>query len=135
MTLVDTNVLLDLVTDHPEWSDWSLARLEEAALAGPILINGVIYAETSIRYSRIEDLDAMLAEARIELAPVPRSALFLAGKAFQHYRIAGGTRTGVLPDFFIGAHASIEGWPLLTRDTSRYRSYFPKLRLISPESR
>lgn len=135
MTLVDTNVLLDLVTDHPEWSDWSLARLEEAALAGPILINGVIYAETSIRYSRIEDLDAMLAEARIELAPVPRSALFLAGKVFQHYRIAGGTRTGVLPDFFIGAHASIEGWPLLTRDTSRYRSYFPKLRLISPESR
>lgn len=135
MTLVDTNVLLDLVTDHPEWSDWSLARLEEAALAGPILINGVIYAETSIRYSRIEDLDAMLAEARIELAPVPRSALFLASKAFQHYRIAGGTRTGVLPDFFIGAHASIEGWPLLTRDTSRYRSYFPKLRLISPESR
>jgi predicted nucleic acid-binding protein len=135
VTLVDTNVLLDLVTDHPEWSDWSLARLEEAALAGPILINGVIYAETSIRYSRIEDLDAMLAEARIELAPVPRSALFLAGKAFQRYRIAGGTRTGLLPDFFVGAHASIEGWPLLTRDTGRYRTYFPKLRLISPESR
>lgn len=135
MTLVDTNVLLDLVTDHPEWSDWSLARLEEAALAGPILINGVIYAETSIRYSRIEDLDAMLAEARIELAPVPRSALFLAGKAFQRYRIAGGARTGLLPDFFVGAHASIEGWPLLTRDTGRYRTYFPKLRLISPESR
>ena len=135
MTLVDTNVLLDLVTDHPQWSDWSLARLEDAALAGPVLINDIVYAETSIRYNRIEDLDSMLAEARIELAPMPRSALFLAGKAFQRYRMAGGARTGVLPDFFMGAHASIEGWPLLTRDTGRYRSYFPKLRLISPESR
>ena len=135
MTLVDTNVLLDLVTDHPQWSDWSLARLEDAALAGPVLINDIVYAETSIRYNRIEDLDSMLAEARIELAPMPRSALFLAGKAFQRYRMAGGARTGVLPDFFIGAHASIESWPLLTRDTGRYRSYFPKLRLISPESR
>lgn len=132
VTLVDTNVLLDLVTDHPEWSDWSLARLEEAALAGPILINDVIYAETSIRYSRIEDLDAMLAEARIELAAVPRTALFLAGKAFQHYRRAGGIRTGVSPDFFIGAHAAVEGWPLLTRDIGRYRSYFPSLKLIGP---
>lgn len=135
MTLVDTNVLLDLVTDHPQWSDWSLARLEDAALAGPVLINDIVYAETSIRYNRIEDLDSMLAEARIELAPMPRSALFLAGKAFQRYRMAGGARTGVLPDFFIGAHAGIEGWPLLTRDPGRYRSYFPKLRLISPESR
>ena len=135
MTLVDTSVLLDLVTDHPQWSDWSLARLEDAALAGPVLINDIVYAETSIRYNRIEDLDSMLAEARIELAPMPRSALFLAGKAFQRYRMAGGARTGVLPDFFMGAHASIEGWPLLTRDTGRYRSYFPKLRLISPESR
>jgi predicted nucleic acid-binding protein len=135
VTLVDTNVLLDLVTDHPQWSDWSLARLEDAALAGPVLINDIVYAETSIRYNRIEDLDSMLAEARIELAPMPRSALFLAGKAFQRYRMAGGARTGVLPDFFIGAHAGIEGWPLLTRDPGRYRSYFPKLRLISPESR
>jgi predicted nucleic acid-binding protein len=130
--LVDTNVLLDLVTDDPDWSAWSLARLEEAALAGPILINDIVYAETSIRYNRIEDLDAMLARAMIEIAATPRSALFLAGKAFRRYRAAGGTRTGVLPDFFIGAHAAVQGWPLLTRDAGRYRRYFPKLGLIAP---
>jgi predicted nucleic acid-binding protein len=132
MILVDTNVLLDLVTDDPMWADWSLARLEEAALNGPVLINDVVYAETSIRYERIEDLDAMLADAMIDLAPTPRPALFLAGKVFQQYRAAGGVQTGVLPDFFIGAHASVEGWPLLTRDASRYRTYFPKLTLIAP---
>ena len=132
MTLVDTNVLLDLVTDDPEWSDWSLARLEEAALAGPLLINDVVYAETSIRYDRIEDLDAMLDEARIAIAPTPRAALFLAGKAFRRYRAAGGVRTGVLPDFFIGAHAAVAGVKLLTRDSSRYRRYFPRVTLIAP---
>jgi len=130
--LVDTNVLLDLVTDDPEWSAWSLARLEEAALAGPILINDIVYAETSMRYRRIEDLDAMLAQAMIEIAAAPRSALFLAGKTFQRYRAAGGTRPGVLPDFFIGAHAAVEGWPLLTRDAARHRRYFPKVALIAP---
>jgi predicted nucleic acid-binding protein len=132
VTLVDSNVLLDLVTDDPEWSEWSVARLEEAALAGPLLINDIVYAETSIRYDRIEDFDALLSETMIEVAPTPRPALFLAGKAFQRYRRAGGTRTGVLPDFFIGAHAAIQGWPLLTRDIGRYRTYFPRLRLISP---
>jgi predicted nucleic acid-binding protein len=132
MVLVDTNVLLDLVTDDPKWSDWSLARLEEAALVGPVLIDDVVYAETSIRYERIEDLDAMLADAMIDLAPTPRPALFLAGKVFQQYRAAGGARTGVLPGFFIGAHASVEGWSLLTRDADRYRTYFPKLALIAP---
>ena len=134
MTLVDTNVLLDLVTDDLHWSEWSLAHLEEAALAGPLLINDIVYAETSIRYTRIEDLDAMLVEAAIEIATMPRSALFLAGKAFQKYRKGGGTRTGVLPDFFIGAHAAVEGWPLLTRDAGRYRSYFPKIKLIAPSA-
>jgi predicted nucleic acid-binding protein len=132
VVLVDTNVLLDLVTDDPDWSAWSLARLEEAALAGPVLINDVVYAETSIRYDRIEDLDAMLAEAMIEIAATPRAALFLAGKAFRRYRVAGGARTGVLPDFFIGAHAAVEGWSLLTRDAGRYRRYFPKVSLIAP---
>lgn len=132
MTLVDTNVLLDLVTDDADWARWSLARLEEAALAGPIFINDVVYAETSIRYDRIEDLDAMLSEAMIEIAPTPRAALFLAGKAYRQYRAAGGTRVGVLPDFFIGAHAAIVGWPLLTRDARRYRGYFPKVVLIAP---
>jgi len=132
LILVDTNVLLDLVTDDPDWAEWSLARLEEAAMAGPIFINDVVYAEMSIRYDRIEDLDAMLALSGIEMTPTPRPALFLAGKAFRQYRMAGGTRTGVPPDFFIGAHAAIERWPLLTRDTSRYRSYFPTVSLIGP---
>jgi predicted nucleic acid-binding protein len=132
VTLVDSNVLLDLVTDDPNWSEWSLAQLEQAALAGPIFINDVVYAETSIRYDRMEALDMMLAETMIEIASMPRSALFLAGKAFRRYRAAGGTRTGVLPDFFIGAHAAVEGWPLLTRDAGRYRSYFPRLTLIAP---
>ncbi len=132
MILVDTNVLLDLVTNDPQWSEWSLARLEEAALRGPILINDVVYAETSIRYDRIEDLDSMLTETTIEIAPMPRAALFLAGKVFQQYRTSGGVRTGVLPDFFIGAHAAIEGWQLLTRDARRYRTYFPKLMLTAP---
>lgn len=132
MTLVDTNVLLDLVTNDRDWADWSLARLEDAALEGPLLINDIVYAETSIRFDRIEDLDATLAAARIKLAPAPRPVLFLAGKTFRRYRAAGGTRTGVLPDFFIGAHAAIEGWPLLTRDTNRYRTYFPQVTLIAP---
>ncbi len=132
MILVDTNILLDLVTDDANWAEWSLARLEEAALTGPILIDDVVYAETSIRYDRIEDLDAMLGDAMIEIAPIPRPALFLAGKVFQQYRSAGGARTGVLPDFFIGAHAAIEGWPLLTREARRYRTYFPKITLIAP---
>ena len=132
MTLVDSNVLLDLVTDDPNWSEWSLAHLEQAALVGPVFINDSVYAETSIRYDRMEDLDAMLAETMIQIAPTPRSALFLAGKSFRRYRAAGGKRTGVPPDFFVGAHAAVEGWPLLTRDAGRYRSYFPRLTLIAP---
>jgi predicted nucleic acid-binding protein len=132
VVLVDTNILLDLVTNDADWAAWSLARLEEASLAGPILINDIVYAETSIRYDRIEDLDTMLHDAMIEMAPIPRPALFLAGKAFQQYRAAGGARTGVLPDFFIGAHAAVEGWPLLTRDARRYRTYFPRVTLIAP---
>lgn len=133
MTLVDTNVLLDLVTDDPNWAEWSVAKLEEAALKGPLCVNDVVYAELSIRYERIEDLDAMLADTAIEIAPPPRAALFLAGKVFIQYRKSGGSRTGVLPDFFIGAHAAASGFPLLTRDGRRYRSYFPMLELIAPD--
>ena len=133
MTLVDTNVLLDLVTNDPDWSGWSIAQLEEAALKGPLCINDVVYAELSVRYDRIEDLDAMLEESAIEIAPPPRAALFLAGKVFTKYRKSGGSRTGVLPDFFIGAHAAVGGVPLLTRDGRRYRTYFPTLELIAPE--
>ena len=126
--------MLDLVTNDPQWSEWSLARLEEAVLNGRVLINDVVYAEISIRYERMEDVDAMLDEAMIDdVIPTPRPALFLAAKVFQRYRAAGGTRTGVLPDFFVGAHAAVEGWPLVTRDARRYRTYFPKLALIAPD--
>jgi predicted nucleic acid-binding protein len=132
VTLVDTNVLLDLITNDPAWADWSEAQLEQAALAGPVFANDVVYAELSARFARIEDLDRMLEEAVVEVARTPRPALFLAGKAFRQYRAAGGPRTGVLSDFFIGAHAAVEGWSLLTRDARHYRGYFPSVRLILP---
>ncbi|CDZ58562.1 type II toxin-antitoxin system VapC family toxin [Neorhizobium galegae] len=134
MTLVDTNVLLDLVTNDPIWADWSVAHLEAASLAGPLLINDVIYAELAVRYGRIEELDAFIEEAGLELTSLPRAALFLAGKIFGQYRGAGGSRTGVLPDFFIGAHAAVWKLPLLTRDIGRYRTYFPTVELITPDS-
>lgn len=130
MTLVDTNVLLDLVTDDAVWADWSVARLEAASLAGPLLINDVIYAELAVRYDRIEDLDGILRDAAIEVVPMPRAALFLAGKVFVRYRRAGGPRTGVLPDFFIGAHAAVVRIPLLNK--GRYMTYFPTIALIAP---
>jgi predicted nucleic acid-binding protein len=134
VTLVDTNVLLDLVTDDPKWADWSVAQLEAASLDGPLLINDVVYAELAVRYNRIEDLDVFLDKAGLEIIPMPRAALFLAGKVFTQYRKLGGSRTGVLPDFFIGAHAAVGQLPLLTRDVGRYRTYFPSLRLITPNS-
>lgn len=132
MTLVDTNVLLDLVTDDPRWAVWSIEQLEAAALRGPLLINDVVYAELSIRYARIEELERFVNAAGLQVAAAPRSALFLAGKAYMRYRAAGGTRSGVLPDFFIGAQAAVARLPLLTRDVSRYRTYFPSLTLIAP---
>jgi predicted nucleic acid-binding protein len=132
VTLVDTNVLLDVFTKDPKWLGWSLARLEEAAFRGPLLINDVIYAETSTRYPTIEGFETVLASAGVRVAPTPRMALFLAGKAFTQYRSAGGIRTGVLADFFIGAHAAVERCPLLTRDARRYQNYFPTVALIAP---
>jgi predicted nucleic acid-binding protein len=134
VTLVDTNVLLDVFTKDPKWLAWSVARLEEASFRGPLLINDVIYAETSTRYPTIEDFESALAGAGVTVVPTPRMALFLAGKAFMQYRGAGGIRTGVLADFFIGAHAAVEALPLLTRDARRYRSYFPTASLITPEN-
>ena len=107
-------------------------QLEEASIKGPLLINDVIYAETSSRYSRIEDFETALLAAGVTVVPTPRVALFLAGKAFLQYRSAGGLRTGVLADFFIGAHAAVQRLPLLTRDARRYRSYFPTAELIAP---
>jgi predicted nucleic acid-binding protein len=133
VTLLDSNVLLDVFTKTPIWWEWSLMQLEEAALHGPLLINDVIFAETSVRFDSLDTFDAALAPMGVTIAPMPRKALFLAGKAFARYRATGGTRTGVLPDFFIGAHAEIEGLPLLTRHADRYRHYFPTVTLIAPE--
>jgi predicted nucleic acid-binding protein len=132
MTLVDSNVLLDIVTDGQAWADWSQDQLERAALDGSLIINDVIYAEVSARYRTIEAVDAMLQNLNIELAPIPRAALFLAGKAYLQCSAGGGLRTGVLADFFIGAHAVVEQLPLLTRDARRYQSYFPTITLITP---
>jgi predicted nucleic acid-binding protein len=134
MTLVDTNVLLDIATDDPRWANWSLQQLDAASIRGPVVINTVVYAEFSVGYARIEELDAVLADAGIALLDIPRAALFLAGKVFQRYRAQGGTRTGVLPDFFIGAHAAVAELALLTRDPQRYRAYFPTVRLMTPNS-
>ena len=132
MTLIDSNILIDIFGKDPEWWQWSLSQMEEAKLNGPLLINEVIYAEASIRYSTIERFDAALLKVGVTVAPIPREALFLAGKTFIKYRGAGGRRAGVLPDFFIGAHAAVRRLPLLTRDVRRYRSYFPKVALIAP---
>ncbi|HTQ77055.1 MAG TPA: type II toxin-antitoxin system VapC family toxin [Burkholderiales bacterium] len=133
MVLIDTNVLLDVVTNHPQWADWSQRQLEAAALKDQLSINAVVYAELSIGFRRIEEVEAVLRKTRLVIEEIPREALFLAGKAFQRYKARGGTRTGVLPDFFIGAHAAVLSIPLLTRDARRYRDYFPKLELLAPE--
>ena len=132
MILVDSCVIIDVLENDPAWADWSQRQLESAALKRSLLINGVIYAEISVGFSRVEQVDAMLRQAQIGMAEMPRAALFLAGKAFQRYKARGGTRTSTLPDFFIGAHAAVLGIPLLTRDTTRYKGYFPTLELIAP---
>ena len=132
MTLVDTNVLLDLVTNDPDFAEWSVSQLESVSLVGPMVINDVIYAELSIRYDTKERLDAFVEGTSLRIEPIPKPALFLAGKVFQAYRRSGGTKTGVLPDFFIGAHAAVLERPLLTRDVGRYRTYYPTLELITP---
>jgi hypothetical protein len=131
--LVDSNVLLDVLTNDPTWEAWSGDRLAECADRGALVINPIIYAEVSVRFDRIEDLEAALADASIERRHVPYEAAFLAGKCFLRYRSRGGRKTTALPDFFIGAHAAVEGWTLLTRDAARFRTYFPRLAVIAPE--
>jgi predicted nucleic acid-binding protein len=132
LILVDTNVLLDIATNDPVWANWSMENLDAAASLGPVVVNAVIYSEFSVGYERIEEVERLLTDVDIGWSDVPREALFLAGKAFQTYRRQGGVRTGVLPDFFIGAHAAVSGMTLLTRDATRYRTYFPTVQLISP---
>ena len=131
-TLVDSNVLLDLLTADEHWLEWSSGALARAADDGPLFINPVIYAEVSILFSRIEDLDDALPPSDYGRLPVPWDAAFLAGKAFLNYRRSAGTKSSVLPDFFIGAHAAVAELALLTRDVSRYQTYFPSVRVTSP---
>jgi len=130
--LVDTNVLLDVFEDDAEWSDWSQVRLDSVSVTDTLAINSVIYSELSLGFARIEELEAVVKEASLTIEDIPREALFLAGKAFLRYRRSRGTKRSVLPDFYIGAHAAVMQWPLLTRDVARYRSYFPTVSLIAP---
>ncbi len=130
--LVDANVLLDVLTDDPKWYAWSAAQLDACAASTELCINPIIYAEVSVGFKRIEDLDDVLSDDAFTRVDLPWEAGFLAGKAYQHYRRAKGSRTSPLPDFYIGAHAAIESMPLLTRDPKRYRTYFPTLDLICP---
>lgn len=131
--LVDSNVVLDVMTEDERWFEWSSAALERCAEENVICVNPVIYAEVSIRFERIEELEAALPTDLFERLPVPYEAAFLAGKCFLDYRRRGGRRTSTLPDFFIGAHAAVGGMQLITRDVGRYRTYFPTLRIISPQ--
>lgn len=131
-TLVDSDVLLDVLTDDPHWSSWSQARLAEAIDRGRVIVNPLVYAEVSTGFDRIEDLEAALPAAVLQREDLPFSAGFLAGKAFLAYRRRGGARTSPLPDFYIGAHAAVRGHRLLTRDASRYRTYFPRVEVVAP---
>jgi predicted nucleic acid-binding protein len=132
VVLVDTNVLLDVLQNDPQWAEWSQEQLESVSLTDALVINAVIYSELSISFERIEELEAVLAEASLSVESIPREALFLAGKAFFAYGRRRGAKRSVLPDFYIGAHAAVQGFAILTRDVTRYRSYFPSVRLISP---
>lgn len=132
IVLVDSNVLLDIFTEDAQWYAWSAEALEAQAEEARLAINPIVYAEVSIRFSCIEDLEEALPSGVFERAALPWEAAFLAGKCFVRYRRKGGVRQSPLPDFYIGAHAAVRNWTLLTRDAARYRGYFPTLRVIGP---
>ena len=131
--LVDSNVLLDVVTQDPRWGAWSAETLARVADEEILVINALVYAEVSVGFETVEALEAALPGDLYRREGLPYEAAFLAGKVFRQYRQAGGARRSPLPDFYIGAHAAVSGYELLTRDASRYRSYFPRLRLIAPD--
>jgi hypothetical protein len=130
--LVDSNVLLDIVAEDEDWLDWSAAALADAATRYRLVINPIVYAEVAAGFERVEDVEGVLPHAYYDREPLPWEAAFLAGQCFVKYRRRGGARRSPLPDFYIGSHALVAGMTLLTRDAKRYRSYFPKLRLICP---
>lgn len=131
-TLVDSNVLLDILTDDAAWADWSAEALVRALDEGRVVVNPIVYAEVSVGFEPIEELDEVLPHASFVREPLPYPAGFVAGKAFLAYRRGGGTKTAPLPDFYIGAHAAVASYRLLTRDARRYRTYFPRLDLLTP---
>lgn len=132
MLLVDTNVIVDVLENDPQWAEWSLAQLRSQSKIQKLAINPVIYAELSLAFATVEALNNTVAAMELVLEELPRAALFLAGKAFVRYRREGGTKSNVLADFFIGAHAAVTNYPVLTRDARRYRTYFPTVKIIAP---
>jgi hypothetical protein len=132
MILVDSNVIIDLLTEDCEWYEWSAMNLQSLGDQHQLIINDIIYSEISITFTKLEELEEVISSSFFQMEPIPKEALFLAGKAFMPYKHSSGTKNSCLPDFFIGAHASILQIPLLTRDTRRYKTYFPKLEIIAP---
>jgi hypothetical protein len=130
--LVDTNVLIDVLENDPDWADWSLAQLQAQSRVHRLVINPIVYAELSLTFSAFEVLDEALNDMELPVLEMPRQALFLAGKALVKYRRNGGVKNSVLGDFFIGAHAAVSNLPILTRDTRRYSNYYPSVNLVSP---
>ena len=132
VTLLDSNVLIDVISSDPVWAHWSMQQMQEAGEDGDLAINQIIFGEVCASFEHLEEIDAALPADTYTREDVPWAAAFLASRAFRTYRRNGGTRTSLLPDFFIGAHAAVLGYRLLTRDPSKYRSYFPDVRLITP---
>lgn len=132
MVLVDTNVLIDIWEDDPQWADWSIAQLRAQSQLHKLAINSIVYAELTHAFHRYENLDAAVEQLELSVLETPRPALFLAGKALAQYKKSGGTRTNVLPDFLIGAHAAVLGCAIVTRDARRYAKYFPTVKIIAP---
>ena len=133
MILVDTNVLVDVLENDPDWADWSIGQLRAQSKVHRLAINPIIYSELSLTFSTVEALDKTIEDLGLAVIELPRPALFLAGKAFVKYRRGGGSKGNVLADFFIGAHAAVLSCSILTRDARRYRNYFPTVQLLTPE--
>lgn len=132
-TLVDSNVLIDITVKDPRWLSWSKEAFIDAVEEGPVLVDQIVFAEVSIGYPTPEECESALAVQGVECVPIPWPAAFLAGRAFATYKQRNGPKLAPLPDFFIGAHAAVAGLRLLTRDPTRYRTYFPTVELIAPE--
>ena len=130
--MVDSNIVLDVFLNDPKWADWSESKLDEYDQLGILYINSIVYSEISIGFKRIEDLESAIATAGLQILEIPKEALFLAGKAYLKYKKRKGTKRTPLPDFFIGAQAAVQNLDLITRDVSRYQSYFPTVKLITP---